>query len=146
MWLYLNRPYPTRKSGGWLLTNHFTSFTDEASTVPVRGSYHRDHLAVAVCALPFVRDSLASRRIPRASWSIASMTLAAGSIGYRAWRIFISLVLSEDLAVCRLIPSGWWSSTFTMTWRFTRHEESFSRSFSPSAKAFLMGYPRTKIS
>ena len=41
-WPYLNQPCPVRKSGGWLLTNHFTSFTSEAPTVHVRGSYHRE--------------------------------------------------------------------------------------------------------
>ena len=48
-WPYLNRPCPARKSGGWLLTNHFTSFTSEAPTVHVRGSYHRER---SYCSCP----------------------------------------------------------------------------------------------
>ena len=48
-WPYLNQPCPVRKSGGWLLTNHFTSFTSEAPTVHVRGSYHRER---SYCSCP----------------------------------------------------------------------------------------------
>ena len=48
-WPYLNQPCPARKSRGWLLTNHFTSFTSEAPTVHVRGSYHRER---SYCSCP----------------------------------------------------------------------------------------------
>ena len=48
-WPYLNQPCPARKSRGWLLTNHFTSFTSEAPTVHVRGSCHRERFP---CSCP----------------------------------------------------------------------------------------------
>ena len=62
-WPYLNQPYPALKTEGRLLTNQLTSITSEASTVLVRGEYHREwsyHNYLRFVPQPWIAHSAAS--------------------------------------------------------------------------------------
>ena len=106
-WPYPNRPYPALKSVGRLLTNQLTSFTGEASTVHVRGSYHRER---SHCSYPcFTLRPGASRLSisPRGPLFMPSSTFGVVySNNPRRHK--------HEVNPHFLVP---WTSTLLMTWR-----------------------------